>query len=236
MKLSVVIPAYNEEKRIADSLKKIDVFLKKRKISYELIVVDDGSSDSTVQIAESSGVNLKVIKNAVNLGKGGAVRNGMLNADGDCFLLTDADLSTPIEELDNFLHWLNCGFDVVIGSRSVRGANVEVRQPFYRELIGKIFNKFVRLLTVRGLIDTQCGFKLFTKKCAREIFPLQRLNGFCFDVEVLYLAARKGYKIKELPVVWRNSQASTVRPFKDSFFMLQDLIKIRINELRGFYG
>src|SRR3989344_7543257 len=231
MKLSIIIPVFNEEKRIASALKKVSEFLAKKKFDYEIIIVDDGCSDNTIKCALDTGVKINIIKNAVNLGKGGAVRNGMLAASGDYLLFTDVDISTPMEELDNFLPWLSKGFDVVIGSRSINGADVRVRQPLYRELMGKFFNKLVRLLTVRGIIDTQCGFKLFTKKCGYEVFSKQKINSFCFDVEVLFLAKKFGYNVKELPVIWCNDVGTTVNPVKDSLRMLKDLFRIRFNDL-----
>lgn len=236
MKLSIIIPVFNEEKRIASAIKKVSEFLAKKKFDYELIIVDDGCSDSTIKCAVDTGVKLTVIKNTVNLGKGGAVRNGMLHSSGDYLLFTDVDISTPLEELNNFLPWIDTGFDVVIGSRSIRGSDVRVRQPLYRELMGKFFNKIVRLLTVRGIIDTQCGFKLFTRKCGYDVFSKQTINRFCFDVEVLFLAQKLGYGIKELPVVWRNDVGSTVNPVKDSLRMLRDLFRIRFNDLIGKYN
>lgn len=235
MKLAIIIPAYNEEKRITNTLEKIEKYLATKKIQHEIIIIDDGSKDRTIATAQQTKVKFKLLKNPENKGKGYSVKQGMLNANADYFLFTDADLSTPIEELANFLPWLEQGFDVVIGSRAVAGADVQTRQPIYRELIGKVFNKIVRVLTVRGIKDTQCGFKLFTSKAAKEIFPKQTLNRFCFDVEVLQIAKIKGYKIKELPVVWRNAEGSKVSPIKDSLRMLRDLVKIRWNSIRGIY-
>lgn len=227
--LSVVVPAYNEEKRLPETLKKIKSFLKSRAFQSEIIVVDDGSSDRTAEIAEAELADFSgsVLRNPGNKGKGYSVRSGMLEAGGKYILFSDADLSTPIEEVESFLKILEGGTDIVIGSRALEESAVQVRQNFLRELMGKTFNRMARLLTFRGVKDSQCGFKIFTQKSARDLFSRQTLDGFGFDVELVYLAQKLGYKIVEQPVVWRNAAGSRVRIVSDSLNMFLDLLRIR---------
>lgn len=227
--LSVVIPAYNEEKRIEATLKRIVEFLRSKAYTWEILVVDDGSKDKTIEVAKNSvpDAAIKIVKNPVNMGKGATIKNGLLAANGAFRLFSDADLSTPIEELDKMLPFAQAGYGVVIGSRALRDSKLEVRQPFYREMMGRTFNLIVRLLVIGNIKDTQCGFKLFTAAAAEKIFRLQQLSGFSFDVEILYLAKKLGFKIKEAPVRWINSTASKVSPIKDSAKMFLDIVKIR---------
>lgn len=227
--LSVIIPAYNEESRLPDSLRKIIAFLKIQPYASEIIVVDDGSSDKTCGSAEKSlqGFNGGVLKNPGNKGKGYSVRSGMLAATGHFILFSDADLSTPIEEVSAFLKHLESGLDVVIGSRSLKESNVEVSQNIIRKAMGRIFNFLARSLAFRGINDSQCGFKAFTNKAAKDLFSRQTLDGFGFDVEIIFLAQRLGYRILEAPVVWRNSAQSKVRIISDSLNMFLDLLRIR---------
>jgi len=233
--LSIVIPAYNESERIGDTLRRILEFFEKRGDSIEIIVVDDGSSDSTLEIctrikeenSSESGNLLRILVNRGNRGKGYSVRRGVLDANGARILMTDADMSTPIEEIEKLEHWLERGFDVVVGSRAVTGSKVEVPQAWYRSSMGKTFNKLVKLFVLRGIDDTQCGFKLFSSEAAFEAFSRQRLVGFSFDVEVLWLARRLGYRIREVPVRWLNSPNSRVRLFADSAGMFFELLRIK---------
>jgi len=227
--LSVVVPAFNEEKRIGPSLEAIANYLKKQSYSWEVLVADDGSTDATVQVAEEKlkGLPHKIIKAAANGGKGSAVKRGMLAAEGEYRLFTDADLSTPIEETARLLKELQSGYDVVIGSRALSGSNVLVHQNFIRESMGRIFNGCARLLTFRGIQDSQCGFKAFNAKTAEDLFSLQKLPGFSFDVEIVFLTQCRGYRILELPVTWRNSEQSRVRLLRDPLLMFWDLLKIR---------
>ncbi len=231
MFLSIVIPAYNEEKRIGRTLSRIDEYLKARDYECEVIVADDGSTDDTVRQAWKSALaekgRLKVIGNEINRGKGFAVRSGILGSRGEYVLICDADLSTPIDELDKLFTHMKEGHDIVIGSRSIEGADIRVRQPWYRERMGKTFNFFVKLFLFRGLKDTQCGFKLFKGDIAREIASMMKLDGFCFDVEMLYLARKKGQAIKEVGIVWDNSPHSKVKIFGSSTDMFLDLLKIK---------
>ena len=234
MKISIVIPAFNEEKRIGKTLKKISHYLKNKRFDYEIIIVDDGSTDKTREVVKKFLKNKKIIltKKRKNKGKGFSIREGALRAKNKLILFSDADLSTPIEELDKFLKDIN-KYDIIIGSRAIKGANIRIKQPTYRVLIGKIFNKIVRLLAVKRIKDTQCGFKLF-KNC-KDIFKKQTIEGFGFDVELLYIAQKNGLKIKEVPVIWLNVEGSRVSALKDSIRMFCDLIKIKYNHFIGRY-
>jgi dolichyl-phosphate beta-glucosyltransferase len=229
--LSIVIPAYNEEKRIAGTLDKIHGFLKTKNYSYEVIVVDDGSADRTVGVSEESSLakerSLRVVKNSGNKGKGFSVKSGILKSTGEFVLLSDADLSTPIGEIDKLFCAIKEGNDIVIGSRALKGSMVSVHQPWYREIMGKTFNFFVKMLLMRGFNDTQCGFKLLRGDVARSIAPTMKIDGFCFDVEMLYLARIKGYNIREIGVVWKNSPESKVRLIFSPLSMFLDLFSIK---------
>lgn len=237
--ISIIIPSYNEAKDLPETLEKIIKYLEAcGRESFEIIVVDDGSNDDTVRIVSETASRdgrIRLLVNEINRGKGYSVRRGMLEARGRYILFTDADLSTPIGELDKLLECLKQGYDVVIGSRSLPGSEVRVHQPFYRELSGKIFNLLMRLLTGLPFSDTQCGFKCFRRKCAKEIFARQTIERFSFDVEDLYIAKKLGYRIKEAPVIWINSESTTVSFLKDSIRMFTDLLRIRINDLMGKY-
>lgn len=232
--LSLVVPAYNEESRIGGSIKRILDFLKSKPYTWELIIVDDGSSDGTSAVALSAGADIVHLRNETNKGKGYSVKRGILAAQGESIFFTDADLSTPIEEIDKCLPALGQA-DVVIGSRALPESIITLHQPMHREAMGRLYNKFVRIAALPGIKDSQCGFKGFAKKAAQDIFSRQRLTGFGFDVEVLYIAKRLGYRIVELPVTWHNSTASRVRPVKDGLVMLGDLIRVRLNDSKGFY-
>ncbi|MEK6862297.1 MAG: dolichyl-phosphate beta-glucosyltransferase [Nanoarchaeota archaeon] len=233
--LSVVIPAYNESQRIKSTVDIILKYLKNWKIKFEIIVVDDGSIDNTVdEVKKINKKNIRLIKNGRNYGKGYSEKNGILNSRYEYVLFSDADLSTPIDMLDRFEKYID-NYDIVIGSRALSGSDIKIKQPFYREFMGKIFNKFVRLFTVRGINDTQCGFKLFKGNIAKKIFERATLDGFGFDVEILYIAKLNGIKIIEVPVIWRNSKLSKVRPIKDAVRMFKDLFIIRINKAKGKY-
>jgi len=236
--LSVIIPAYDEEQRIKSSLLVMSKFLEKKPYSSEIIVVDDGSTDKTAQIVKQVSVSHKhisLISHDVNQGKGAAVRTGILAAKGKFRLFSDSDLSTPIDHLDTFVSEAS-NADVIIGSRAIKGADIRVRQKRYRELMGQAFNLFVRLLVLPGIRDTQCGFKLFSEKAARAVFPPQRIKRWSFDVETLYLARKYGFDIKEVPVTWVNDSRSKVNAFHDSSGMLMGLISIKINDFLGRYS
>jgi dolichyl-phosphate beta-glucosyltransferase len=232
--LSVVIPAYNEQARLPRTLERIRAFLGGR--PHEIVVVDDGSADGTAEAARAAaGDALVLLRNEGNRGKGYSVRRGMLAARGARRLMTDADLSTPIEELARLEQALEGGHAVAIGSRALAGARIEVRQPFYRETMGRLFNVFVRALAVPGVRDTQCGFKLFTAAAAQAVFTAARLDGFSFDVEALFIARQLGYRVAEVPVAWRNDAATRVS-LLGGFQAFPDLLRIRLNGWRGYYA
>ena len=233
--LSVVIPAYNEAGRLPRTLGRLGAYLASQGTSHEILVVDDGSTDGTAEAALRAGVPcVTVIRTEPNRGKGHAVRRGMLLARGERRLMTDADLSTPIQELPRLLARMDEGYDVAIGSRALPGANIEVHQSWYRENAGRVFNLLVRAIALPGLHDTQCGFKVWRADAAREAFGVARLDGFCFDVEVLFVARRRGRRIVEIPVTWRNDAATRVGTFR-GMAAFTDLLRIRVNEWRGRY-
>lgn len=213
--LSVIIPAYNEARRLPLTLIDIDRHLSKEEFSYEILVVNDGSTDATSDIVHrfiSLIENLKVLDISENKGKGAAVRQGMLSAKGNWRLFMDADNSTAVSEFFKMIPHFKDGYDVVIGSRSVRGAKLLPPQPLHRRLTGKIGNLFIQAVLLRKIWDSQCGFKCFSEESAERIFPITKINGWGFDVEILALAKHFGYRIKEIPVVWSNSFLSHVAP------------------------
>jgi len=239
MKLSVIIPAYNEEKRLPKTLQSIYEYLRQQGYEYEIIVVSDGSKDKTAQVVEELKLqitNLKLIDRKKNRGKGYTVKEGMLNAQGDYRLFMDADNSTTIDQVEKMWPWFEKGYDIVIGSRDVKGAILDPPQPFYRRLVGEFF-KYVRMIIcdLWHLKDTQCGFKCFKKEVVETIFPKLRIERFAFDVEILLLAKMHGFKIKEIPVLWRNDPESKVK-LKSAIKMGLDLFKIRWYQLKGYYG
>ena len=230
--VSVIIPAYNEASRISSTLDRVSHFFKSKPYPFEVIVSDDGSLDETIsvstQILQGAGVDFQVLKAPVNQGKGAAVRRGMLSAKGTYLLFSDADLSTPIEEIDKFLPLLiEKKADVVIGSRAMAGANIVEHQPMLRELMGRIFNRVATLFAFRGIRDSQCGFKCFSRDAAIKLFSTQKLDGFSFDVELIFLAQKFKFKIIELPVTWLNSAASKVHVLRDPILMFWDVIRMR---------
>lgn len=240
--LSVVIPAYNEEERLGPSLEHILSYLKSRAVPSEILVVDDGSTDGTPQIAQAfSGsrhhcCSIRFLRNDRNRGKGYSVRRGMLEALGRYALFTDADLSAPIEELPKLERCVIDGrYAVALGSRALEGSRVEVHQSFFRETSGKIFNRLMRWATGLPYQDTQCGFKLFQMDRCKDIFRTQQIEDFGFDVEVLYIARKWGLAAAEIPVVWRQSSGSRVHFIPDAAEMLLDLIRIRWHDARGKY-
>jgi len=235
--LSIVIPSYNEEKRLPTTLQRIAAYLKASGPKAEVIVVDDGSTDQTVKVAESfQGQidNLRIVSNGRNRGKGFSVRHGALEARGKIVLFTDADLSAPIEEADKLLAIMG-EYDVAIGSRAVNRALIEVHESRFREFAGIIFNKIVRIILRLPFVDTQCGFKAFRREKCKIIFEQQTIERFGFDPELLYLARHHGLRTVEVAVRWAHSPATKISMCRDSLQMFLDVVVIRWNALRGRY-
>lgn len=235
--VTVIIPARNEEVRLPITLPRVLSFLDEQDYMSEVLVVDSASTDGTTRVVEGHArgrENLRLLR-AEKPGKGRAVRLGMLEGRGDYRFICDADLSMPIEELNRFLPpQLDSGVDIAIASREAPGA-VRYGEPLYRHLIGRAFNTLVRALTIPGIQDTQCGFKSFRGPVAEDLFRYQRLDGWTFDVEVLFIAQRRGYQIVELPIPWYFNPGSRVNVLRDSLVMFSDLFRIRYNGWRGLY-
>jgi len=245
--LSIIVPAYNEEQRLPETLRNITSYLRDRGHAAELIVVDDGSTDSTARVvSEFAATNpiVHLIRND-HRGKAYAVRTGMLSAEGKYLLFTDADGATPIGEADKLLPRLEEGYDVAIASREGIGAQ-RYDEPWYRHVMGRVFNLVVRSIAVPGIQDTQCGFKAFRRDAARDLFAHMRLYSddmgtvrgavvTAFDVEILFLACKWGYKIAEVPIRWHYGAESKVNPLRDSWRNLHDVLRVRWNDLRGRY-
>ncbi len=232
LNLSVVIPVYNEERNVAEAVRRVQAYFAAKPIEGELIIVSDGSTDKTNAImqdlvkSQAMG-SLLFLCLEKNTGKGAAARKGVLASRAQYVLVTDADLSTPIKEIDKLIRALEEGNDIAIGSRALRSPGCDVQQSFKRRISGRIFNTFVQLIVLRGFRDTQCGFKCFKSAIAKKLFTDQKLDGFSFDVEVLFLAKKHGYKICEVPVMWMQAPDSRVRFVRDSFRMVRDLFRIR---------
>ena len=226
--LSVVIPAFNEEQRISDTLSQVVEYLTAQSYGWEVVVADDGSRDHTAQLVDQVTMdrpNVRILR-LPHRGKGWAVKNGMLAAQGEYRLLCDADLSVPIAQVERLLPPLGPGSDVVLGSREAPGA-ARFGEPVRRHLMGRVFNLLVSRLAVPGLADTQCGFKCFRGEAAQDLFRRQTMDGFAFDVELLYLARKRGLTFAEVGVDWYYRSQSKVRPVRDSLAMTLDLLKIR---------
>jgi len=237
--LSVVIPAHNEAERIGPTLERVLEYLGRQDYAFEVVVVDDVSHDATAEVVtrfQQRAAALRLVQRTAAPGKGAAVQAGMLAAKGRRVLFSDADLSTPIEESEKLLAALEReGYDVAIGSRGLPQSELRVRQPWYREAMGRIFNLMVRAVALRGFKDTQCGFKLFRGEVVADLFRRQTIRGFAFDVEILYLALKRGLRVKEVPVTWINSPRSKVDPIRDSLRMMRDMIGIRVKNWLGLY-
>jgi glycosyltransferase involved in cell wall biosynthesis len=235
--ISIIIPAYNEENRLRNSLEKIERFLQTQNYPYEVIIVENGSTDRTLNIAQEFSTRHPHFR-ALHLdesGKGRAVRHGMLAASGQFRFMCDADLSMPIEELPRFLPPNFPEADIVIASREAPGA-VRYNEPEHRHIGGRLINWVIRLLALPGLPDSQCGFKNFRGEVADDLFACQLMDGWSFDIELLYIARRRGYKIKELPIPWYYSEQSHVSPVRDALRMMWDIFKIQRNARRGAYA
>ena len=237
MYLSVIIPTYNEERRFTRTLFEIDKYLKKQNYNYEIIVVDDGSKDDTVKITKNllpKISNLTFIENKKNNGKGYVVKQGLLAAIGEYRLFTDADNSTSIDQIEKFLPELK-NYDIVIGSRVITGALLNPAQPFFRRILGNISKIIIRIIVQLPKIkDTQCGFKIFSKKAVQEILPKCRACGWVFDAEMLKIADKMGYQIKEIPVIWKNDKESKVK-ITSAPKIIFDLLNIKFNLIFNRY-
>ena len=229
--LSVVIPCYNEELRLPRTVEQVERYLDAKQTPYELILVDDGSGDATRKVMDDAVERHNGVRVASqpHSGKGRALATGVAAAKGDEILVTDADLSTPIEELDRLQAALDAGVGIAIGSRALRASRVEISQPLYRVLMGKVFNLIVQAVLLPGIWDTQCGFKLFRADVAHRVFAELVTDGFGYDPEVLYRARKQGVKIAEVPVVWRNSAPTKVSALRSSIDMLKHVLWLRLN-------
>jgi glycosyltransferase involved in cell wall biosynthesis len=235
--LSIILPVHNEEKRLPKTLEQVNNFISSQSYPSEVLIVENGSSDRSLEIASAfcdSHPAFSVYHEEAR-GKGLAVRSGMLKARGEYRIFCDVDFSMPVEEISRFLPPHQQNIDIVIGSREAPGA-VRYDEPAYRHFIGRIFNSMVRIVVLPGIQDSQCGFKLFSARCAEDVFNKQTLDGMSFDVEVLFIARRAGYSIAEIPVPWYFNPDSRVRLVDDSMRMAVDLLIIRRNARRGIYG
>lgn len=238
--LSIIIPAYNEARRLPRCLERVIAYLDQRGRTYEVLVVDDGSHDQTAQAVESVAhrcPHLRLIRLTGNMGKGAAVRRGMQAARGTYQLFADADGATPIEELARLESALLAGADLAIGSRALASQDpaFTVRARWHRSLLGTVFNNIVQRLGLRDITDTQCGFKLFRGSIAQDLFSVACVDGYAFDLELLYVARQRGYRLAEVPINWVDQPGSKVRPWRDGLVMLQELLAIRKRDEQGLY-
>lgn len=235
---SIIIPAYNESERIASTLERVLLYAGEQRWSVEVIVVDDGSGDSTTdivsaQMQKNSAVQL--LQNPGNRGKGYSVRNGMLHAKGEVLLFSDADLSSPIEEAHKLFAAIEGGADLAIGSRWLQSELQTRRQPMHRQLFGRVFNVLLRVVLGLSFKDTQCGFKAFSRESAEVLFPLQQIERWGFDPELLFLARRFGFRVAEIPVAWAHREGTRLSPLRDGIRMFGEMLRIRWNSWTGKY-
>jgi glycosyltransferase involved in cell wall biosynthesis len=238
-KYSIIIPAYNEGARLGTTLDRVLAYVQAQGWDAEVIVVNDGSRDSTADLVRGYARThpcLRLLENPGNHGKGYSVRNGMLNANGEALLFSDADLSSPIEEAPKLLAALQAGADVAIGSRWLQPELQTQRQSLLRQFYGRLFNLALRVLLGLNFKDTQCGFKAFTREAAKRIFPLQKIERWGFDPELLYLARKSGLKVAEIPVAWAHVEGTRISPLRDGMRMFGEVLKIRWNALTGKYS
>ena len=237
--LSIVIPAYNESARIPGTLQSVLACIRKRRWDAEVIVVNDGSSDSTAQLVQEiarDAPELRILENPGNRGKGYSVRNGVLHALGDVVMFTDSDLSAPIEEAERLFAAIDAGADIAIGSRWLERGRQTHRQPLYRQIFGRCFNTVCRMVMRLPFADTQCGFKAFTRAAAQTVFQLQTIERWGFDPEILFIALKRGFVVKEVPVSWAHDERSRISYLRDGLQMLKELAIVRWNALTGHYS
>jgi dolichyl-phosphate beta-glucosyltransferase len=235
---SFIIPAYNEGERLTVSLPKVLDYTRRRQLASEIVVVNDGSNDNTADVVQSfaaSHPDVRLLENPGNRGKGYSVRNGMLHAQGDVLLFTDADLSSPIQEADKLFRALEQGADVAIGSRWLIAELQTERQPWYRQLYGRLFNLALRIVLGLKHRDTQCGFKAFTRSAAHTVFTRQQIERWGFDPELLFLADKFHLRTAEVPVEWAHDHRSKINPLRDGLKMGVEVLKVRWNAIRGVY-
>jgi dolichyl-phosphate beta-glucosyltransferase len=236
---SFVIPAYNEGVRLRPTLNELLRYAREQNWDVEILVVNDGSTDETAQIVREYGKShpqVLLLENPGNHGKGYSVRNGMLHARGDVCLFTDADLSSPMTEAQKLFDAIQQGADIAIGSRWLQTELQTERQPLYRQVFGRVFNLALRLILGLRFADTQCGFKAFRRDAAQQIFPLQKIERWGFDPEILFLAQRAGLRIEEVPVLWAHSEGTRLHPFRDGMRMFIEVLRIRRNAMAGEYA
>ena len=232
----MVVPAYNEEVRIRPSLERLAEYYGAQDYEWDVAIVSDGSTDQTNRIVEEFAAThpkFRLVAYSPNRGKGYAVRKGILEAPGEWILFCDADLATPQEETEKLLKHMQDGADIAIGSRPLHDSKLEVRQPWYREFLGRCFNRAVQLLAIKGINDTQCGFKMFTRTAAKDVFSRCKLDGFSFDFEALMIGRDLGYRIDEVPIRWSHQEGSKVVLLRDGPRMLRDLVKLRLKGKRA---
>lgn len=235
-KISIIIPAYNEEQRLKNTVLSINNYFNDQ--NFEIIIINDGSSDNTLKLIndlQNTLINLKFVSYQINQGKGHAVKKGIEKARGEYILFLDADNSTPIEEFQKLLKEIKNGFDIAIGSRYLPDSNIKIKQSFLRITISRIGNLLIRLLLVKNIKDTQCGFKLFKNQVAKKIFSKQTIERWGFDIEILAIAQTLNYRIKEVAVIWFNSDDSRIHPIQDAWKTFKELLKIKINILKNKY-
>lgn len=236
---SIVIPAYNERARIIATLDAVVSCVRSNGWNAEVIVVNDGSTDETADLVRDFGCQapeVKLMENPSNRGKGYSVRNGLIHAQGEIVMFTDADLSAPMEEADRLFAAIAEGADIAIGSRWLETSRQTHRQPLYRQVFGRLFNALTRAVMRLPYADTQCGFKAFTREAAQTVFQLQTIERWGFDPEILFIARKRGYKVKEVPVSWAHDARSRISYLRDGLQMLKELALVRWNALRGRYG
>ncbi len=235
---SIVIPAYNEGARLGATLDKVLGYVRSKQWNAEVIVVNDGSRDNTAEIVRTlarEDPSVRLVQNPGNRGKGYSVRNGMLTAQGEVIVFSDADLSSPIEEMPKLLDAIAAGAEIAIGSRWLRTELQTQRQSLHRQLFGRIYNLLQRMILGLRFKDTQCGFKALTRRAAHTILPLQRIDRWGFDPEILFLARKFGFRVTEVPVIWGHSGGTRLHPLVDGARMFQELLRIRWNDLTGKY-